>query len=180
MTAPRSRKGSTMSETKNTASTGVRRTIHGSIRSVLYCDPACPPKLLLVELPHRDRGVGEHERRRLVHGAVALLEREVRQRAIVGDLEEDTEKPAVHELVHRLHDDLATKGDRAAREAADVPEHRLGGHGVLDAAVLQPVGPPGQEVPMRVEDPLTRGHSADPWVGERLDELAQRVAGPHG
>jgi hypothetical protein len=79
-----------------------------------------------------------------------------------------------------FHDDLPTKGDRAAREAADVPEHRLGGHRVLDAAVLQPVGPSGQEVPLRIEDSLTCGHSADPWVGERLDELAQRVAGPHG
>lgn len=92
--------------------------------------PPRPAQLLLEELPDLERRIRVDEARVLVDGAVARLEREVRERAVVGHLEEDAEEPLRHEVVHDLHEDRAPEGDRATRQAADLPEHALRGHRV--------------------------------------------------
>jgi hypothetical protein len=135
---------------------------------------ARPPQLLLVELAPGQRRVGVAQAGGLVDRAVALLEREVGQRTVVGHLEEHAEEPPGHELRHDADEDLPAERDRPARQAAHLPEHALRGHRVERAAVLEPVGPARDDAAAVLQDPLARRDPADPRLRERLDQLAER------
>src|SRR4029078_12883046 len=75
-------------------------------------------------------------------------------------------------------EDRAPERDRPAREAADLAEDAHRGHRVLARDSLEPVGPPGEDVPVVVDDALVRGDPADLAVRERLHQLAERARRP--
>src|SRR4051812_6411028 len=89
---------------------------------------ASPAELLLPKRPPVGGRIGRHERGGLVDRPPAVPEQLVRQDTVVADLKRNAEDLLPYEPFHGGLERRPPVRDRAAREAADLAENRLGRH----------------------------------------------------
>ena len=137
---------------------------------------AAPAELLAPELGPVVGRVRVDHGGRLVDGPPAIPQQLVGEHAIVADVLRHAEHRLGDQALDGRLERLAPVRDRASRQAADLAEHRLRGHGRVVAQVLEPVREPPHGVRARVEHRLSRRDAAD--ARGRRTAAAARAASP--